>query len=130
MITLSVSASRAPKVSGSIQPSVSYGLQANTFASAPAKNGQSSPQPRTVFVGVVEATKKTQVLVKLISREEFLVPSGEIFGTIFSPKSFLTATSRFFIDKTFQAISRETALGSDYATGGFLLPSGRSSWQP
>lgn len=129
MITLSVSNSRAPKVSGSIRPSVSYGIQANTFANPSAKEEQSKPRPKTVFVGVVESTNGVQVVARLASGEEFVVPSGAIFGTIFSSKSFLTATSRLFIDKTLQSAPHKTAHGNFDAKGGFLLSSRSFSWQ-
>jgi hypothetical protein len=119
-----------PKVTGSIKPSVSYGMQANTFASAPTQEKTPEPRSKTVAVFVEQIKEKIEVVVKSFLESRLFQSPGAIFGTIYSSKSFLTATSRLFINKTVDPYFYKTALGMSGTVGGFLIIlGGEGKWQ-
>jgi hypothetical protein len=103
LIILNVSNSVTPKINGFIKSSVAYGLQSNTFNSETVVENSPKPKTKTFSVIFNQVKQKIDVFFKFFLGQKFFFSSGTIFGTIFSSKSFLTATSRLFINKNIKS---------------------------
>jgi hypothetical protein len=130
LIILNVSNSVTPKINGFIKSSVAYGLQSNTFNSETVVENSPKPKTKTFSVIFNQVKQKIDVFFKFFLGQKFFFSSGTIFGTIFSSKSFLTATSRLFINKNIKSFCYKTAPGVFNTVGGFLVISGGGGkWQ-
>jgi hypothetical protein len=128
LISLSILQLPAPKVTGHIRSSVSFGFSNNTFQKPVETIEQPKRIIKLVTFKIEQIKQKIKNKIKYFKPKDNIVFSDNIFGTIYNAKSFLTATSRLSVDKKDVSPLLKAAHFVLCILGGFLMFGG-IKWQ-